>query len=232
MAKNSGPIIKFVLFALALIGVVYIFKFTDIGAGITPEAIKGFVEGFGILGPVIFIFIYAAGTIFLIPGTVLTFAGAILFGTAKGFLYNWIGAVIGATLCFMSAKYLGRDFVVSITRGKAKKLDTKIGEKGFMAVFIPRLIPVVPFNILNFGSGLTKISLKDYFLATALGIIPGTFIYTYLFATLGEKVLAGDFGFMDMMATEVLIPVLLFAALIIFSIAGKKYIEKRKYHPK
>lgn len=122
---------------------------------------------------------YALGTTLGVPGTVLTFAGGAIFGFAWGSVWNWLGASLGALLAFAAARTLGRGFVARVLRGRVAALDERIGARGFQTVFYLRLIPLIPFNGLNFGAGLTRVRFRDYALATVLGIIPGTVIYTY-----------------------------------------------------
>jgi uncharacterized membrane protein YdjX (TVP38/TMEM64 family) len=126
-----------------------------------------------------FVFLYALGVIMSFPGLILTLSGGIIFGTIKGTLLNAIGANIGAGLAFFIGRYLGRDFAEKLIRGKLKSIDDNLGENGFMAILRLRLIPLVPFNLLNYASGFSKISYKDYALGSLLGMIPGTFIYTF-----------------------------------------------------
>ncbi len=233
--KNHHTIFKGILLFFFIALLVYAYNFTGFGDAIsTPEgratigtALTEFVNTFGAFAPLIHIFAYSLVTIFLFPGTIMTFIGAILFGTVNGTIFNIIGATIGASLCFLVARYLGHDFVAKLHGKKSMHKEATFSKKhGFSTVFIARLVPVVPFNVLNFGSGLTKISFKDYVSATFLGLIPGTFIYTYLFATLGESVLSGNFVAADLLTREILIPIGLFILLIVGGIVYKKHMKK------
>lgn len=148
---------------------------------VQPERIVGFFRGLGApwWAPAAFVAAYALGTTLGAPGTLLTFAGGAIFGVAWGSGWNWLGASLGAVLAFVAARTLGRGFVARVLRGRAASLDQRIGAHGFRTILTLRLIPLIPFNGLNFGAGLTRVSLRDYALATAIGIIPGTVIYTY-----------------------------------------------------
>ena len=230
MKSKSKSFIKFIILVVLILALIYFFNFTEFGSSfktvegrtLANEKIISFVEGFGAFSPIIYILMYALLTIVLFPGVILTFVGAILFGTLWGTIYTVIGATIGASGCFLAAKILGRDFVEKILKGGFKKFDKKCGEEGFRGILILRLIPLVPFNVLNFGPGLTKIKFKDYFWATFLGIIPGTFVYTYLFATFGEKVLTGSLTLNEVLTFEFITPIVLFVLLIIISLFIKK----------
>ncbi len=163
--------------------VVLLYFFTPARDYLSPEGfgrIRSWIEGQGALAPLIFGSVYILATVFALPGSVLTISGGILFGTLWGTLINLVSATLGASLAFLLARYLGREFVEKWTRGKLKGFDRKIGEHGFTTVFYLRLVPLFPFNLLNFSLGLTQIRFRDYFLATLLGMVPGAFVYTSL----------------------------------------------------
>lgn len=173
----------------------------------------------------VFISIYAIGTLISVPGTVLTFAGAVLYGPWLGTIVNVIGATIGASLAFFAASYLGRDFIERLMQGKLESFQKRTEKDGFKAILLLRLVPLFPFVGINYAAGLTRIHFKDYFLATLIGIIPGGFVYTYLFATLGDKILTSGFHIKDLMVPEVLIALGLFAALIAISTIYRRRVK-------
>jgi uncharacterized membrane protein YdjX (TVP38/TMEM64 family) len=105
--------------------------------------------------------------------------GGAIFGVAWGTLYNVLASNLGATLAFLMARYFGRDFVSRFMKGRIESFDEKVARHGFRFIFTLRLIPLVPFNGLNLGSGLSKIKYRDYLLGSVIGMLPGTFIYTY-----------------------------------------------------
>jgi uncharacterized membrane protein YdjX (TVP38/TMEM64 family) len=173
-----------------LVAAVYYFRFTDQGREITPEYVLDSIESHGpVTARLIYVAVYIGGTVAFLPGTVLSFAGAVLFGAYEGTLYTWIGATIGAMLAYLMARLLGRDFVERLFGGSFAAFDQRIREQGFTGLLLIRLLPVFPFNAVNFGCGLVGIRLRDYVLATAIGIVPGTFIYQFLFAKFGRKIL-------------------------------------------
>jgi len=223
MRKFTKKTIFKLFFLLAFIAFAYyIGKHTNL----THYFNREFIQSFGAWAPFIYILVYITATTLFIPGTIITLIGALLFGTWFGTLYTVIGATLGATAAFYVARYGGREFIAKLLKGKFIKFDEGIEKNGFKIAFFFRLIPLFPFNALNFAFGLTKIKVKDYFLATMIGIIPGTFIYTYLFATIGEKVVTGGFKIKDLLTTEVLIPIILFALLIIIPMVFKKKASK------
>lgn len=129
--------------------------------------------------PVVFVLGYAIATVFGIPGTVFTLAGGAIFGVLSGSFLNWVGATLGAIGAYTLARRLGSDAVRSLLGRHASTLDALTSKAGFATIFRLRLIPVVPFNALNFAAGLAPAPFRAYALATALGIIPGTVVYTY-----------------------------------------------------
>ena len=209
--------IKFI--SLILFIILAIFLFRNFGSDLTsPMQLREEIENYGNLAPIIFIFLYIVFTLFFFPGTILTISSGILFGTILGTIYTIIGATIGGTLAFFLSKFLGRGFVKDILEKKYEKLndyDKKLEEKGFRIVAFLRLIPIFPFNGLNFGLGLSKVKTKDFILGTIVGIIPGSFTLAFF----------GD-SITELNYTTIIISSILFI-LLIFSPKIYKYIKKR-----
>jgi uncharacterized membrane protein YdjX (TVP38/TMEM64 family) len=113
------------------------------------------------------------------------------------------------------AKALGRDFVDQLLGGRLQSLDQRLRERGFVSLLVVRLVPLFPFNGVNFGCGFTSIRVRDYVLATAIGIVPGTFVYQYLFSKLGETVLTDGFAWSDLADVELLAPLGLFVVFVV-----------------
>lgn len=225
MHENLKRAVKFVfLIAFILFG-VYLVRYSPLASKLTYESIKTLVESFGLAGVLVFISIYAIGTLISIPGTVLTFAGAVLYGPWLGTIVNVVGATIGASFAFFAASYLGRDFIERLMHGKLDAFQRRAERDGFKAILLLRLVPLFPFVGINYAAGLTRIRFKDYFLATLIGIIPGGFVYTYLFATLGDKILTSGFHVKDLMVPEVLIALGLFASLIAISTMYRRRVK-------
>lgn len=141
----------------------------------------------GFWGPVAFIIIYNLATILFIPGSILTLGGGFIFGIIWGSLYVFIAATLGATFAFLIGRYLSRDWVAKKIEKhpKFKAIDEAVGREGFKIVFLTRLSPIFPFNLLNYAFGVTQVSLKDYILGS-FGMIPGTMMYVYLGSLGGE----------------------------------------------
>lgn len=172
---------------------IYVVRFTPVKGFLTREALGHFLESAGFWAPMIFMLVYAAGICLFVPGTLLTALGAAIFGAYWGFLYVWIGAMIGASAAFGVGRTLGREFAASMIGDRLKKYDDGIERNGFATVLYLRLV-YFPFTAMNFGMGLTKVRFLDYFFGTALGIIVGTFIFTFFIGTLKEVWASGDWG--------------------------------------
>jgi len=158
------------------------------------EQIELWIEQAGVLAPVVFILIYIAATILFLPGSVFTLAGGVLFGPFLGVLYNLVGATIGAAISFLIARYVASDWVSNKSGGTVKQLINGVEAEGWRFVAFVRLVPLFPFNILNYALGLTKIRFIEYVVATFLFIIPGAAAYTYI-GYAGREALSGGDGF-------------------------------------
>jgi uncharacterized membrane protein YdjX (TVP38/TMEM64 family) len=141
------------------------------------------VDQAGWLAPFAFVAIYVGWTVLLLPGVVPTLAGGALFGIVAGSLLTSIGAVAGATLAFFIGRRLGRVQVERLAGRRIGRFDEWMRRRGFLALLYARLVPVVPFNLLNYAAGVAGISARSYVTATAIGIIPGTIAYTAVGST-------------------------------------------------
>ena len=143
-------------------------------------ALENWVKNAGTAGPAVFMLIYAIGTILFLPGSVLTLAGGALFGPVWGTFYNLTAATIGAMISFIAARYLAHDWVEKKAGGRMKQLKQGVEGEGWKFVAFVRLVPLFPFNILNYALGLTRIKFSHYSIATYICMLPGAIAYTYL----------------------------------------------------
>lgn len=151
------------------------------------------IRDMGIWGPLAYMALYAVGTVLFLPGSILGLAGGVLFGPVFGAAYTLLAATAGATLAFLAARYLASDWVATKAGGWVKQLIAGVEAEGWRFVAFVRLVPLFPFNLLNYGLGLTRIPLLHYVLASAVCMAPGTIAYTYLgFA--GREAISGDAG--------------------------------------
>lgn len=129
--------------------------------------------------PLLFVLAYAVASGTGLPATAFTLAGGAIFGTVVGSLLNWVGAMLGAIVAYVLSRQLGSGAARKLLGRHAGKLDSLTERTGFTALLRLRLIPIVPFNALNFAAGLARVPFRSFVLSTAIGIVPGTVIYTY-----------------------------------------------------
>ena len=219
--KTSKAMVKAIVFVVFIIAAILLIRFTPVKNYLTADALGGFLETAGLWAPVVYIAIYAVGVCLFLPGTLLTGLGAAIFGAYWGFLYVWIGAMMGASAAFFIGRTLGRDFAASLIGGKLKKYDDAIERNGFATVLYLRLV-YFPFTPMNFGMGLTKVRFWDYVAGTGLGIIVGTFIFTFFIGTLKDVWASGNWG--ELISFKVFFSI----GLFVFSFFIPKIIKRIK----
>lgn len=147
---------------------------------VQPAALERALRGFGPFAPVLFILCYALATVLFAPGVILTLAGGAFFGPLWGTLWNLIGATLGATLAFLVARYVASGWVASHAGDRLARLIRGVEDEGWRFVAFVRLVPLFPFNVVNYAFGLTRIGLAEYVITSFVCMIPGVFAYTYL----------------------------------------------------
>ncbi len=172
--KNWIKLFAFVFVVALLIYLARVYNLEEAIGGI-----KSWVESQGAIAPLVYIGAYVVATVFAVPASALTLMAAPIFGVYLGVLYVMIGANIGASLCFLISKYFARSTIRGILEKNEKftKLEELTEKNGYIIVAITRLVPLFPFNLLNYGFGLTNIPFKIYFMWTALCIFPGIILY-------------------------------------------------------
>jgi uncharacterized membrane protein YdjX (TVP38/TMEM64 family) len=190
---RSGAKLKALGLALFIVGAIVLLRYTPVKDYITADALGSFLEAAGFWAPLLYILVYAVGVCLFIPGTLLTGLGAAIFGPYWGFLWVWIGAMIGSAGAFIIGRTLGREFAASLIGDRLKKYDDAIERNGFATVLYLRLV-YFPFTPMNFGMGLTRVRFMDYLAGTGLGIIVGTFIFTFFIGTLKDVWASGHWG--------------------------------------
>lgn len=179
--KDKKSILKFVVLLIIIGGAFFAFRYTSLSQYTQKDRLLDLLTQLRAhwWGPIGFILIYGVGCVLALPGSLLTLCGGAIFGVARGTAYNVLASNLGATLAFLMARYFGRDFVSRLMKGRIESFDEKVANHGFRFILTLRLIPLIPFNGLNLGSGLSRIKYRDYLLGSVLGMLPGTFIYTY-----------------------------------------------------
>jgi uncharacterized membrane protein YdjX (TVP38/TMEM64 family) len=220
-AKGKGPLLKAFVLLVFIIGAIGVVRFSPVKGFLTREALGQVLESAGYWAPLLFILVYIVGICLFVPGTLLTTLGAAIFGAYWGFLYVWVGAMIGASAAFWIGRTLGREFAASLIGDKLRKYDEAIERNGFATVLYLRLI-YFPFTPMNFGMGLTRVRFRDYVFGTGLGIIVGTFIFTFFVGTVRDVWASGNWG--GLLSFKVIFSV----ALFVFSFFIPRIIKKLK----
>ena len=179
MKPNSGGA-KWLLIAVVLVAVVVALFLLDVRA-LLRDGLDA-IGRLGPWGPVLFVAIYIAATVLFLPGSVLTLGAGAVFGVALGSVYVSIASTLGATAAFLVGRYLARDWVAKIIEGNAAfaAIDRAVAAEGWKIVGLTRLSPAFPFSLLNYAFGVTRVSLRDYVLASWIGMMPGTVMYVYV----------------------------------------------------
>jgi uncharacterized membrane protein YdjX (TVP38/TMEM64 family) len=160
---------------------------------LSREALERHIAALGIWAPLAFMAAYALAAVAFMPGLIFTVAGGALFGPWLGTLYSLIGASAGAVLAFIGARYVAADWVTRISGQRLERLQQGIDREGWRFVAFVRLVPVFPFNLLNYALGLTRIGLLPYALATFVCMAPGALAYAWV-GHAGAEVVAGGRG--------------------------------------
>ena len=173
---STGTVVRVIIAIVVVIALVLLGRQLS---GQLPR-LTAAVDGLGAWGPIVFILAYTIASIAFVPASLLTLGAGALCGVVKGTVFVMVGATLGATAAFLIARYVARDWVAARVRRDPRfaAIDKAIADEGLKVVFLLRLSPVVPFNVLNYALGLTRVRVVDYVIAS-LGMIPGTLLYVY-----------------------------------------------------
>ncbi|WP_246153126.1 TVP38/TMEM64 family protein [Oryzomonas rubra] len=175
---GGSGMLRPLLFLGVMIAAIVLVRASGAGQYLEPERLRALFSGFGIVAPLVYIAIYTVAPTLMLPGLPLSMAGATVFGPVWGVVYTIIGATLGACAAFLIARYAARDWVErQLVGSRWNKLDSETAQNGWKAVAFTRLIPLFPFNLLNFAFGLTKISFPQYAVATFIFMLPGTIAF-------------------------------------------------------
>ncbi|MBI2026660.1 MAG: TVP38/TMEM64 family protein [Deltaproteobacteria bacterium] len=174
---------KKIMLVFAVLGILLLYfltPFKDYLSHGNLQNLKLWIQSLGFFAPFIFILLYIVATVLCLPGSALTILAGLIFGAAFGTILVVIGSNIGALASFLITRLLGRHVAEKFLRGRVAKIDKSIKKNGFYVVLWLRLVPLFPFNVLNYALGLTKVTVKQYVLGNVLGMLPGTFVYVSL----------------------------------------------------
>jgi len=193
------------------------------GSMVTPQQLQAAIGRCGSWAAIAYIVLFTLLPAFFFPVAVLALAGGLLFGLWWGSVYTFIGALLNCTLMFLLARYAGRERVEGLIRKKLsdqwqQRLRSLNSGGGFMLLVILRLIPAVPYNLINYAFGLTAMPWRTYIIGSAIGIIPGTLA----FINIGDKAL-------DVTSADFWIAIgLLLLLLVVTGALGKKYFPQNQ----
>ena len=188
MAPSKLKFVFLILLAGVLLAAAFYFD--------VPELLRASLSRIAQLGPwgaVAFIALYILATVLFIPGLILTMGAGFVFGVLRGSIFVSIASTLGASMAFLIGRYLARQWVSKKIESNERFLaiDEAVAREGWKIVGLLRLSPVFPFNLLNYSLGITKVSLRDFFFASWIGMIPGTVMYVYLGSLAGDLAALG-----------------------------------------
>lgn len=195
----------------------YFFELIALFQSLDIENIKAYILSFGMLAPLIsFLLMVFQAILAPLPAFLITFANAALFGWVYGAALSWFSAMVGALLCFYIAKFLGRDVVEKLTSKMAlESVDAFFERHGAYAIVIARLLPFISFDVVSYAAGLTSMRLSSFLIATGVGQLPATLVYSYA----GEMLSGGA-------------KTVVYGLLILFAVSILVYLIKRVYRGK
>jgi uncharacterized membrane protein YdjX (TVP38/TMEM64 family) len=182
------PLIRLAIVVLLAVGILWVLTHRAL---LRPESIGLAIRALGGWAPIGFILIYAFGTVLFFPGSILSLLGGAVFGPVWGTAWNLAGATLGATIAFVLARTVAGEWVARRVGGRLRQLVDGVTAEGWRFVALMRLVPLVPFNLLNYALGLTGISLGAYVLTSVVCMLPGAMAYTWL-GYAGRSAAAGN----------------------------------------
>ncbi len=229
MYKKNTNFKRLILIGLILIAILIYMFVPSVNRGLNTimkmfatgdfEVVKAFVASYGIYAAIVsFLLMVLQSIVAPLPAFLITFANANLFGWWKGAILSWSSAMVGASLCFCIARILGRDVVEKLTsKSGLKNIDDFFEKHGKMSILIARLLPFISFDIVSYAAGLTSMSFLSFFIATGIGQLPATIVYSIV----GGMLTGGA----RIMVTGLLI---LFGLSFLILLIRQVYVEKQK----
>ena len=221
----KNKLLRIALLLLVVAGIAAVIVYRD---QLDAAALESWLENAGVAAPLLFMLIYIIGTVFFFPGSILTLLGGALFGPVLGTFYNLTAATIGAMLSFLAARFLASDWVENKAGGRVKQLINGVEDEGWRFVAFVRLVPLFPFNILNYALGLTRISFTQYSIATYIFMLPGAIAYTYLGYIGREAATGGEDLIQKIMLAIALLAIVSFLPHIISTLRSHKMMAVRE----
>lgn len=218
--EKRKSLVKLAVFLLILASIITIVKIIGIDKILVKERLHVWIEGFGAWGPLVFILIYAIAPSLFLPGLPITVAAGLAFGPLYGTIYALIGATIGASFAFLIARYFARAQIENLLSKKLRTINEGVEKKGWIFVAFTRLIPLFPFNLLNYAFGLTKIKFSHFVIASFIFMLPGCAAYA-IFSSSIFDIMKGQ------ISTELIIGVILILTIFTLPLIYKKLKNKK-----
>lgn len=214
MLNKVGVLVLAIVCIVASGGAIYLL------GGIEPTDIQVWLKSVGIWAPIVYIALYVVATVLIMPSTALNITGGAIFGHWLGTLWTSIGALIAAIVAFAFTRTVGREAVAKRLAGRWQAMDAEVRQGGLFYMFAIRLLPIMPYGLVNFAAGLTSISFKDYVLGTAIGTVPSVLPF----------VLIGSSG-LKALTTGNIFPLLGALTLSSLLIVGSTWYRRRRTFP-
>lgn len=224
----SGRTKLIVVASIILIAVAVIF-FSPLREYVDPKRAATWLKSVGNIwwAPAVFILFYCIFNVLLVPATILSLTAGAVWGWWKGGLWVLVASTIASAIPFFLARSTGSAWIETLVRKRASGLYEKLHNEGFITLLLLRLVPIAPYNILNYAAGLAGIRTRHYLIATFIGTIPGIFIFTYLADSIAAGVISPGQAFVRILVAGVFLAAL---ALISRFLAGRVRKRLEKHH--
>jgi len=190
--------------------------------------VLAWVEGLGPAGMGVYTLLYIIACIFFIPGSLLTLGAGAIYGVVTGSILVSISSTLGATAAFLVGRYFARDWIAKKIEGNQRftTIDNAVADEGWRIVGLTRLSPVFSFSLLNYAYGLTRVSLREYVLASWIGMMPGTVMYVYIGSLAGDLASIGSETAAAPSGAQWIINIVAFIATVLVTIYVTKIARK------
>jgi uncharacterized membrane protein YdjX (TVP38/TMEM64 family) len=211
--RKKWAFVKLLLFLAFIVATVVAVKTTGVSRYLEQQTLTTLIQSYGSVAPLLYVCVYALAPAFFVPGLPFTILGGILFGPLWGVVYAIVGSTAGACVAFLVSRYLARDWVEQqLSNPRWRRLDEGVEKHGWKVVAFTRLIPLFPFNMLNYAFGLTKIGFRPYAMATFLCMLPACIAFIVFSSSLLD-LLRGKVSFAFIIGSLLIILVSLFPIL-------------------
>ncbi len=208
------------IFLLAIICIVATGLAMYLLGGIDPADLNAWLKQAGIWAPIVYLVLYTVATLLVLPSTALNLTGGALFGPWLGTFWTSLAAIVAAVVAFAFTRTIGRDLIAGRLAGRWEAMDAEMRQGGLFYMFAIRLLPIIPYGLVNFAAGLTSIRFRDYLLGTILGTIPGVLPF----------VMIGSSGLQAMKTGDVL-PLMGSLCLMGVLVGGATWYRRRRQSP-